>query len=136
MTPVMVAAKIWMRAVLLLGISVGLTAVIEWDFGGMLLAALAFLFEFTIMVPLLPLVLVLINITKRLSQYSIQARLAWLTFYLIVLFYLYYLMVSKVAYIKEFETFFDHLIFFMAGALPLAVYTNRKSLYELYECSK
>ncbi|WP_143774050.1 hypothetical protein [Niastella vici] len=125
-----------MKAVLLLGISVGLTAVIALDFFGMLLAALAFFFGFTITVPLLPLILVLINITKRLSQYSIQARLVWLTFYLIVLFYLYYLMVLKITSIKEFETFFNHLIFFMAGVLPVAVFTNRRSLYELYEANK
>ncbi|OQP64888.1 hypothetical protein A3860_19245 [Niastella vici] len=136
MTPIRVAAKIWMKAVLLLGISVGLTAVIALDFFGMLLAALAFFFGFTITVPLLPLILVLINITKRLSQYSIQARLVWLTFYLIVLFYLYYLMVLKITSIKEFETFFNHLIFFMAGVLPVAVFTNRRSLYELYEANK
>jgi len=132
MTPIRVAAKIWMKAVLLLGICVGLTAVIEHDFLGMFLAALAFFFGFTITVPLLPLVSVLINITKRLSQYSMQARLVWLTFYLIILFYLYYLMFSKITGIREFETFFKHLIFFMAGVLPVAVFTNRRSLYELY----
>ena len=135
MTSIRVAAQIWMKAVLLLGISVGLIAIIEADIFGVLFAALAFFLGFTITVPLLLPIFTLIDISKRLSQYSMQARVAWITFYLIVLFYFYYLMLFKITGFNEFKTFFSHLIFFMSGVLPVAVFTCRKSLYELYGCS-
>jgi len=131
-----VAAKIWMNAVFLMGISLGLITLIEGDFLGMFLAALAFFFGFTVTIPLLSLVFLLINVTKRLFQYSIPARIAWLTFYLIMLFYFYYLAVLKMIGVAAFETFFNHLVFLTSALVPVAVFICRKSLFEFYECAK
>jgi hypothetical protein len=136
MTSISVAARIWMKAVLLFGISIGLIAALEGDFFGLLLAALAFFFGFIVTLPLLLPIFALIDLSKRLSQYSIPARIAWLTFFLILLFYFYYELISKIKGFDEFNSFFSYLIFFTIGVLLVAVLTTRKSLNELYTQSK
>jgi len=133
MTSISVAARIWMKAVLLSSISIGLIAVVDGDFGGIIFAAAAFFLGFMITLPLLLPVFAVVNISERLSQYGIPARIAWLIFYLIPLFYFYYELVFTISGFNEFR---NYLIFFMTGVLLIAVLTTRKSLNELYTQSK
>jgi hypothetical protein len=136
MTSISVAARIWLKAVFLFGISIGFIATMTGDIFGLLLAALAFFFGFIIALPLLLPIFALVEISKRLSKYSIPARIAWLTFYLILLFYFYYELFANISGFNEFRSFFAYLIFFTIGVLLVAVLSTRKSLNKLYTQSK
>jgi hypothetical protein len=136
MTSIYVAVRIWMKAVILFCIGIGLVAAMEGDFFGMLLAAMAFFFGFIVTLPLLLPIFALVDLSKRLSPYSIPARIAWLTFFLILLFYFSYVLISKIRGFDVFDNFNINLIFFTTGVLLVAVLTTRRSLNELYTQSK
>ena len=132
MTTISVATKIWMKAVLLFSISIGLTGIIKGEFGMLMFAAMVFIFGFIISLPLLLPVFTLLHISKQLSKYSIPARLAWLIFYLIPLFYFYCVLILTVSGFNGALDLSIYLIFSMTAVLLIAVLNTRKSLNELY----
>src|SRR4051812_3326083 len=82
MTSISVALRIWAKAVFLFGVLMVFAAVSKGDFWGVLLAGLYFFLGFIVTAPLLLPVFSLVYFSKRLLQYNIPARMAWLIFYL------------------------------------------------------
>jgi hypothetical protein len=134
MTSFSVAIRIWVKTVFLFGVCVGFAATREEGIFGLLFAALAFFLGFIITLPLLLPIYSLVDISRRLIHYGIPARLAWLTFYLSLMFFLFYELVSQIAgnHFIDIGEFFCQWILITMGILLVAVLTTRKSLNILY----
>jgi hypothetical protein len=118
----------------LFGVFVGFAAIFEGDLLNIFLAALAFVLGFIISLPLLLPIFSLVDLSKRLLHYNIPARIAWLMFYLVLMFSLFYALVAKGFdnRIIGFNKAFVQFIFITTGILLIAVLTTRKSLNKLY----
>jgi len=134
MSPMWVAVKIWAVTIFLNALFFGLLSVFAGDVFDVFLSA-AFLFGgFMATLPLLPLVLLLIKTSKKLP-YGFPARVAWLTFYLMLLVFLFYWLLSgiNVQHFWGSHSWERHLMFITITSLLIAVLAARKSLYKLYE---
>jgi hypothetical protein len=134
MTSFSVAVRIWMKTVFLFGVCVGFAAAMEDGIIGLLFGALAFFLGFVITLPLLLPIYSLVDISRRLIHYGIPARLAWLTFYLSLMFFSFYELVSQIAdnHFIDIGAFFCQWIMITIGILLVAVLTTCKSLNILY----
>jgi hypothetical protein len=134
MTSISVAVKIWAKTVFLFGVFVGFAAMMDGDLFDILLAALAFFFGFIISLPLLLPIFSLVDISKRLLNYNIPARIAWLMFYLVLMFSFFYELVATISdnHLIGFDKTFVQFVFITTGTLLVAVLTTRKSLNKLY----
>jgi hypothetical protein len=128
-----VAAKILAKTVIVNAFLWGVWNALTGDMLKAFGALLFLLVGFIVMLPLLMFIAPLVNVSTRLP-YSIPAKTAWLTFYLIIMVIVFYGLVSMVIS----NTFFSskswtgQLIGPSIGGLLIAVLTTRKSLNELY----
>ena len=104
--------------------------------GFAVLWAFVFLFVGTIAtIPLLLFINPIVVLSKRVTQYGIPARMACLTFHLMLMVLLFYLLASsfttETIFIKN-SLLARHMASTMVS-LMISVYINRKSLKELYE---
>jgi hypothetical protein len=121
-----VAIRIWVKTVAMNAFLWGIWSVIRgniWEaFGSVLL----FLGGFLVTLPLLMIIVPLVD-ASTLLPYSIPAKIAWLTFYLIVMIILFYRLIPMV------DSWAFQLTGFTIGGLLIAVVTTRKSLNKLYK---
>ena len=133
MRSISVAIKIWAKTVALNAFLWGIVSLLKGNIWESLGAILFLLLGFIGTLPLLMLIFPLVNVST-LMPYSIPAKTAWLTFYLIGLIILFYGLFSLV----KSDTFFKSYSWtgqFMGtsiGGLLIAVITSRKSLNKLY----
>jgi hypothetical protein len=134
MKSIYIAVRIWAKTVFLFGVFVGFAAMLEGDFSDIFIAALAFIFGFIISLPLLLPIFSLVDLSKRLLSYNIPARIAWLTFYLVLVFSIFYVLVASISKnrIIGLDKSFVQFVFITTGILLIAVLTTRKSLNKLY----
>lgn len=134
MTTISVALRIWAKAVFLFGVCMVITAVSNGDFGGIMLAGLCFIVGFIVTLPLLLPIFSLVDLSKRLLQYNIQARMAWLVFYLTLMMVCLSELFFQITDHRsiELDKFFCQGIFITAGILMVSVRTTRRSLNKLY----
>lgn len=135
MTTVSASIHIWVKTVLInfgLILSGAMVALKGFD----VLWAFVFLFFGTIAtIPVLLFINPIVVLSKRVTHYGIPARIALLTFYLMVMVFLFFLLVS----LFTTETIFtknSELASQMTGimiSLVLSVYISRRSLKEMYE---
>jgi hypothetical protein len=136
MSSIWVAVKIWAVTIFLNALFCGLLSVFTGDIFDVFLSAAILFGGFMATVPLLPLVLSLVNLSKKLP-YGFRARVAWLTFYLMLLVYLFYWLLSciDIGHFWESHAWARYLMFITITGLLIAVLTARGSLYKLYEKS-
>jgi hypothetical protein len=135
MTTISASIHIWVKTLIINFLLMVLGAVVALK-GFDILAAFVFFFIGIIAtVPLLLFINPVVVLSKKFTQYGIPARIAWLTFYLMVMVLLFYLLFSSFTTEKVFRKNSE-----LAGqmavtmvSLVLSVYINRKSLKELYE---
>jgi hypothetical protein len=135
MTTISASIHIWVKTVLInfgLILSGAMVALKGFD----VLWAFAFLFVGIIAtIPVLLFINPIVVLSKRVTQYDIPARIALLTFHLMVMVFLFFILVSSFTT----ETIFtknSKLASQMAGtiiSLVLSVYISRNSLREMYE---
>ena len=121
-----VAIRIWVKTVAMNAFLWGIWSVLRgsiWEAFG---SILFFLGGFVVTLPLLMFIVPLVNVSTLLD-YSIPAKIAWLTFYLIVMIILFYRLIP----IGDSLAF--QLTGFTIGGLLIAVVTTRKSLNKLYK---
>ena len=128
-----VSAEIWAK-------TVGMNAFL-WGIGGMLTGDLFHAFGsilfllggFILTLPLLMVIVPLVNVSAWIP-YGVPAKMAWLTFYLIILIILFFMVFSKI----ESDTFYkshswaSQLMGTSIGGLFVAVLSSRRSLSKLY----
>ena|SRR5687768_15028387 len=133
MISIPVAAKIWAKTVIMNAFLWGVWHVLRGDIREAFWSMLFLLAGFIVTLPLLIFIVPLVNVSTLLP-YSIPAKKAWLTFYLIVMIILFYGLFS----IVESDTFFEshslssQLMGTTIGGLLIAVLTTRRSLNKLY----
>ena len=135
MTTISASIHIWVKTVLI-NFGLILTGALVTLKGFDVLWAFAFLFIGTIAtIPLLLFINPVVVLSKKVTQYSVPARIASLTFHLMLMVLLFFLLAS----LFTTETIFvknSVLAHHMAGtmvSLMISVYITRKSLKELYE---
>ena len=86
-------------------------------------------------IPLLLFINPIVVLSKRITHYGIRARIVSLTFHLMLLVLLFFLLASSVTtetIFKKNSVLADHMACTMVS-LMISVYINRKSLKALYE---
>jgi uncharacterized membrane protein len=138
MTNISASIHIWVKTVFINTFLILLGAAITYD-GLDVLWAIMFLTVGTVAtLPLLLFISPVVALSKMFTQYGISARMAWLTFYLLVMVLLFYLLLSWISDVDIFKKN-SELAGWMAStmvSLVISVYINRKSLKELYEENK
>jgi hypothetical protein len=121
-----VAIRIWVKTVVLNAFLWGVWNVLSGSIWEALGSILLLLGGFVVTLPLLMFIVPLVNVSTLLD-YSIPAKIAWLTFYLIIMIILFYRLIP----IGDSLAF--QLTGFTIGGLLIAVVTTRKSLNKLYK---
>ena len=121
-----VAIRIWVKTVVLNAFLWGVWNVLRGSIWEALGSILLLLGGFVVALPLLMFIVPLVNVSTLLD-YSIPAKIAWLTFYLIIMIILFYRLIP----IGDSLAF--QLTGFTIGGLLIAVVTTRKSLNKLYK---
>lgn len=135
MTTISASIHIWVKTALINFVLMLLGAIVALN-GFDVLWAFAFLFVGTIAtIPLLLFINPIVVLSKRVTQYGIPARMACLTFHLMLMVLLFYLLASSLTtetiFVKD-SVLENHMAGTMVS-LMISVYINRKSLKELYE---
>jgi hypothetical protein len=131
MTSFSVGVKIWAKTVFLNAFLFGITLLFKADIMGFFIGIILLFGGFIVSMPLLLAVVPLINISTRLP-YRIPARIAWLTFYLIVLIILFFMLLSSLTRESDFSASILKLLMWLSIlSVLVAVITTRKSLYKL-----
>jgi hypothetical protein len=126
-----VSARIWGKTIFLNACFFGLGGVLTGDIFKVLGAGLLLIGGFVCTLPLLLLMVPLVNISALLP-YNLAARIAWLTFYfviIVILFCLFFSLVEKRAAVSSYAY---ELMATTLSALLVAVLTSRKSLKKFY----
>jgi len=121
-----VAIRIWVKTVALNAFLWGVWSVLRGSIWEALGSILLLLGGFVVALPLLMFIVPLVNVSTLLD-YSIPAKIAWLTFYLIVMIILFYRLIPMG------DSLAFQLTGFTIGGLLIAVVTTRKSLNKLYK---
>jgi hypothetical protein len=133
MTPLSVTARIWAKTVLLNVFFWGMGALYNGDIFDMLGSAVLFIGGIVATPPMIMLMLPLVKISEELP-YGIPARIAWLTFYLILLIVLFYTALSLIEnnVVYKSNSFTARLMGTALASLFVSVITTRSSLNKLY----
>lgn len=135
MTTISASIHIWVKTVFINFFFILLLSVITYD-GFDVLWAIVFLFVGIIAtLPLLLFINPLVMLSRMFTQYGIAARIAWLTFYLLILVLLFYLQIASVSSQEIFKKN-SELAEWMTStmvSLVISMFINRKPLKELYE---
>ena len=133
MRSIPVALKIWMKTVSMNAFLWGVWNLLSGEILEAFGAILLFLGGLIVTLPLLMLIVPLVDVSTLLP-YNIPAKIAWLTFNLIVMIILFYGFCSIVISTTFFEShsWAGKLIGHTIGGLLIAVITTRKSLNKLY----
>ena len=135
MTTISASIHIWVKTVFINTFFILLRAVLTYE-GLDVLWAIVFLIVGTVAtLPLLLFINPVVALSKMFTQYAISARMAWLTFYLMIMMLLFYLLISWICSVELFKKN-SELAVWMAGtmvSLVISMYINRKALKELYE---
>jgi hypothetical protein len=135
MTTISASIHILVKTMLINFVLMLLGAIVTFK-GFAVLWAFVFLFVGTIAtIPLLLFINPIVVLSKRVTHYGIPARMACLTFHLMLMVLLFYLLASsfttETIFIKN-SLLARHMASTMVS-LVISVYINRKSLKELYE---
>jgi hypothetical protein len=126
MSPIPVAVKIWAKTVFINAFFWGVWSVLRGNILDAFGSILILLGGIIVTLPLLMFIVPLVNVSTLLD-YSIPAKIAWLTFYLIVMIILFYRLIPIG------DSLALQLTGFTIGGLLIAVITTRKSLNKLYK---
>ncbi|WP_205509411.1 hypothetical protein [Longitalea arenae] len=128
-----VSAKLWWKTVFLNALFFGTWAALTGDIFDMLGSVIVLVAGYITTVPLIIIIAPLLNISTMLP-YSIPARIAWLTFHLIivvVLFYMFFSVIEKGALFVP-DSYAVQLMRTTIAGLLIAVFTTRRSITKLY----
>lgn len=133
MTSISVAAKIWAKTVSMNAVLWGIWGLLTGNMFHAFGSILFLLVGFIVTLPLLMIIVPLVNVSTVLP-YGIPAKIAWLTFFLIVLIVLFYGLCSIVQTDSFFrsDTWAGQFTWTTIGGLLIAVITTRRSLNKLY----
>lgn len=133
MTSISVAAKIWAKTVAMNAVLWGIWGLFTGNMFHAFGSILFLLGGFIVTLPLLMIIVPLVNVSTLLP-YGIPAKIAWLTFYLIVLIVLFYGLCSIVqtdSFFKS-DTWAGRFTGTTIAGLLIAVITSHRSLNKLY----
>lgn len=131
MSTILTSVKIWAKTVFLTGCVIGVMALWNEELEGILISILVLVAGGFITAPLLLFIDPLVKLSVKLP-YSIPARIAWLTFYLVLLIFLFYLLIVIMIEggLGDISSVFG-FTGLTVGPLIIAVLTTRKSLIKI-----
>ncbi|OQP58626.1 hypothetical protein [Niastella populi] len=135
MTTISASIHIWVKTALINFLLMLLGAIVSFRGGDVLWAFVTLLVGIIATIPLLVFINPIVVLSKRITHYGIPARIASLTFHLMLMVLLFFLLASLLStetlFVKN-PVLADHMACTMVS-LMISVYINRRSLKALYE---
>lgn len=135
MTTTPASIYIWVKTVLINFLLMLSGAIVSFGGVDVLWAFVTLLIGIIATIPLLLFINPIVVLSKRITHYGIPARMASLTFHLMLMVLLFFSMASSVTtetLFKKNSVLADHMAGIMVS-LIISVYLNRKRLKALYE---
>lgn len=138
MTTMSASIHIWVKTVFINFILIVLNAVVTNNLFDLFDAIVFLVTGLIATVPLMLFVNPVVILSKMFTQYGIPARMAWLTYCLMLMVLLFYWLISLITADELFKKN-SEMVQWVAGtmvSLVISMYINRKNLKELYEVEK